>query len=587
MKTIWRLLSFLKPFAREVALSVLIGVATIGAGIGMLGTSAFLIATAALHPSIADLEVAIVGVRFFGISRGVFRYLERLVSHSVNLKVLSRLRVWFYQSAERIAPAGLQGERGGELLNRVMADLETLENFYVRVVSPILVAFIITLGMSLFLGGYFLPLGILLACGMTLNGLILPALSIWMTRRSGEALQKARAALSADMLETFQGLEDLQAANGETRWMEKVQRGSEQVGRLQNYYGLLGGLNNGLSLLAVNLTLLAVMVVAIPQVSTGVLSGVSLAVVSLLTMASFEATNSLPQAAQNLTASIASAKRLFALVEGPSEVQDDEALPDLPGAILPTAKKLEVLNLQFAYDRAGEPVLQNVSLNLERGKLTALVGPSGAGKTSLMNLLLGFWHPSAGEMLLDGRELQGYSAESRRRLFGVISQTNYFFAETLRENLLYAKNDASEAELIAALQTAELGEWYAGLPEGLETWLGEQGARMSGGEAQRLAVARVLLQETPFILLDEPTANLDPDTERKLLATLFRLFREKGVLMITHRLVMLDRADEILFLSGGEIIEAGREKELLAKPGAYRRFWQMQQNRVENDLSIK
>jgi ATP-binding cassette subfamily C protein CydC len=328
MRILFRLLSFLKPFTKEIGLSVLIGVATIGAGIGMLGTSAYLISMAALHPSIADLQVAIVGVRFFGISRGVFRYLERLVSHSVNLKVLARLRVWFYEGAEKIAPAGLQNQRGGELLNGVMADLETLENFYVRVVSPILVAFIITIGMSFFLSGYFLPLGLILASGMVLNGVVLPALSIGLTRKTGTQLQQTRAALSAEMLETFQGIEDLQASGAETYWQQKVERASQNVGRIQIYYGFLSGFNNGLTFLVANLTVFVILLYAIPQVNLGGMSGVSLAVVSLLTMASFEATNSLPQAAQNLTASLASAKKLFDLVNH-RMTTTNESLPDL------------------------------------------------------------------------------------------------------------------------------------------------------------------------------------------------------------------------------------------------------------------
>jgi ATP-binding cassette subfamily C protein CydC len=420
---------------------------------------------------------------------------------------------------------------------------------------------------------------------MLVDGLVLPALSILFTRKSGAALQKARAGLSADMLETFQGLEDLQAAGAEQRWQAKVQRGSEQVGRYQNYYGLLSGLNNGLSLLAVNLTLLAVLVVAIPQVNAGMLSGVSLAVVSLLTLSSFEATNSLPQAAQNLTASIASAKRLFELVENRATGERMQPLPDLTPDKIQGAQELLVEALSFAYSEPGEKVLDGVNLKLERGKLVVLVGPSGAGKTSLVNLLLRFWEPVDGKVTLDGEDMLQYSAESSRKLFGVISQTNYFFAETLRNNLLYARPEAADAELLEALQMAELGEWYRGLPDGLDTWLGEQGARMSGGEAQRLAIARVLLQSTPFILLDEPTANLDPDTEQKLLTTLFRLFREKGVLMITHRLVMLDQADEIVFLERGKIIESGKQSELIEKDGAYRRFWQMQRNTIGMNLA--
>ena len=574
MKEFMRLLSFLKPFFKEVSLSVLIGVATIGAGVGMLGTSAFLISSAALHPSIADLQVAIVGVRFFGISRGVFRYLERLVSHSVNLRVLTRLRVWFYEGAEKVAPAGLRSERGGDLLSRVMADLETLENFYVRVVSPILVAVIVTVGLSIFVGGYLLPLGFILAAGMSVNGLVLPAFSIFLTRRTGTRLQQERASLSADMLETFQGLEELQAAGAGQRWLARVESDSQQVGKTQKYYGFLTGLNNGLVLLVANLTLLAVLIAAIPQVSAGEVSGVSLAVVSLVTMAGFEATNNLPQAAQNLTASIASARRLFEIILPGQQIREE--LPTFAELLIKDAKHVEIRNLSFEYPESNRKVLQNINLSIRRGNITALVGPSGAGKTSLVNVLLRFWDPASGKILLDGQNFQQYPAESTRKLFGVISQSSYFFAENLRQNLLLAREDATDEMLMEVIQKAELGEWLHTLPDGLGTWLGEQGIRMSGGEAQRLAIARVLLQDNPFILLDEPMSHLDVETEKNALKTIFRVFSDRGILLITHHLIMLDQAEEIIYLADGKVVERGKQAELLKNGNYFKQFWQLQ-----------
>ena len=473
-----------------------------------------------------------------------------------------------------MAPAGLQSERGGDLLNRVMADLETLENFYVRVVSPILVAVIVTVGLSIFVGGCLLPLGFILAAGMLVNGLVLPAFSIFLTRRTGAQLQQERASLSADMLETFQGLEELQAAGAGQRWLARVESDSQQVGKTQKYYGFLTGLNNGLVLLVANLTLLAVLIVAIPQVSAGNMSGVSLAVVSLITMAGFEATNNLPQAAQNLTASIASARRLFEIVL-PGQ-QNREELPVLAESLIKNAKHVELCNLSFEYPESDHKVLQNINLSIKRGSITALVGPSGAGKTSLVNVLLRFWDPASGEILLDGQSFRQYSAESTRKLFGVISQSSYFFAESLRQNLLLAKEDATDEMLMAVIQRAELEDWFHTLPDGLDTWLGEQGIRMSGGEAQRLAIARVLLQDNPFILLDEPTSHLDVETEKNVLKTIFKVFSDRGILLITHHLLMLDQAEEIIYLADGKTVERGKQAELLKKGSYFRQFWQLQ-----------
>jgi len=582
MKTLLRLASFMKPFVKEIALSILTGIVTIGTGIGMLGTSAYLISYAALQPSIAELQVAIVGVRFFGITRSIFRYLERLVSHSVNLRLLAKMRVWFYRSLEPGAPANLQQKRGGDLLNRVMADLETLENFYVRVVAPVIVAIVITIGMTLFLGGYFWPLALILFSGMFLNGFVVPFLMILVTRKTGRQSIETRSLLSSTMLETFQGLEDLQAAGAEGRWLQQIRRVDERSARLQVFYGFLTGLTSGLALLVTNFTVLAVLWAAIPQVSLGNMSGVSMAVVTLLTMASFEATGNLPTAAQNLTASYAAAKRLFELAV---PVQANGALPDLPEADIQRSQRLEVKDLQLSYPASSTPALNCIDLTLQRGERIAVVGPSGAGKSSLANALLRFWPVQKGQICVDGLDLNGYSEPSTRRLFGVISQSTYIFSETLRENLLLAAPDAKEERLLDVLRQARLDVWLTSLPEGLNTWLGDQGVQMSGGERQRLAIARVLLQETPFVILDEPTANLDPETEAAILTQLFDVFSDRGLLIITHRLVQMDKMARIYFIKAGEVLESGTQVDLLAQKGAYRHFFDLQKNILSDEFS--
>jgi ATP-binding cassette subfamily C protein CydC len=578
LRTLYRLLKFLKPFLKDVFLSVIAGIATIGSGIGMLGTSAFLISSAALHPSIADLQVAIVGVRFFGISRSVFRYLERLISHSVNLKVLAHIRVWFYQQIEPQAPARLQQVRSGDLLNRIMPDLETLENFYVRVVSPMIVAGVITTGLSIFVGGYLFELGVILFGGMFINGFVLPGISIMLTRKRGEQLLSTRSALCASMVEFFQGLEDLQAGGAEDRWMQNIRESDKRLGLLQRFNGMLTGINNGLVLLVMNCTVFAVLMMAIPRVNDGTITGVSLAVVTMLTMAGFEATSPLPLAAQNLTSSIAAGKRLFE-ISLPARDQCHET-SDI--SLRKNVRKVELKNIQFHYSASDEFSLHDVTLTLERGHKVALVGPSGAGKTSLVNLLLGFWKQQEGQFLIDGIDIKSYSEADIRSLFGVISQSTYIFSESLRNNLLLAKPGASDVEIQEVLEKVELGAWFKNLPQGLDTWLGERGNKMSGGERQRLVIARVLLQDTPFVILDEPTSNLDPQTEKRIISTIISTFSDRGILLITHQMNLLTQMDQIYFLSEGRIIESRNENELLHRNGDYNRFFQLQ-NQIINE----
>jgi len=577
MKTFLRLLRFLHPFVGEICLSILVGIATIGAGIGMLGTSAYLITFAALHPSIAELQVAIVGVRFFGISRSVFRYLERLISHSVNLKVLSNIRGWFYRNIEPLAPAGLQDYHSGDLLDRVIADIETLQDFFVRVISPFIIAIVVTIVMSLFLGSYAAVLAWILLTGMLLNGFILPAFFMLISRENSRELLSNRAKLSTFMLEYFQGLEDLQASDTQDQWQKKIRDSNQALSSAQIKNGVLSGFNDALILLIANGTALAIFIASIPLVNNGLISGVSLAVVVLLTMASFEATNPLPLAAQNLMASLAAGQRLFEVVK--TNTFDQEERQSIPTYI--KIDRVEVKGVGFHYPNSEEVVLKDIDLILQKGDRIALVGPSGAGKTTLIEMLLGFWKPQKGQVKYLSVNQTFNNPIQHGDIFGVVSENSYLFSESLRENLLLAKPVATDNELIEVIKRVKLFGWYETLPNGLDTWLGERGQQMSGGERQRLALARVLLNDSPFIILDEPTSHLDSETAHTIMYDLLSNLKSKGILLITHQMEFLDDMDKIYFIKDGSVSESGSKNELLTHQGDFYDFYHLQDNLLD------
>ncbi len=571
MRTILKLLRFLTPFFWEICLSILLGIATISAGIGLLGTSAFLIASAALHPSIAELQVAIVGVRFFGISRAGFRYLERLVSHSVNLRVLSRLREWFYHQVESSPPAELHTRKSGDLLNRVMGDLEILENFYVRVVSPVVVALVVAAGVSLFIGAFDDALGMILAAGLAVNGILLPILSILITRPLAKKMLEMRSDLSSRTVEWLQGLEELQSSNAQDRWSDGILDKGKEGGRWQTRIATLNGINSGLGLFILNLTLLGLLWFAIPLVTQGVLSGVSLAVILLMGMAGFESVANLPQAAVMLNSSLEAAKRIFELGGMKQEIRVYDPLPESW-----QSTSVEIKDLCFEYEQGENFELKDISLTLLPGKQLALVGPSGSGKTSLVNLILQLWRPQEGSISLgklDSRIIDPYQVRSH---FAVISQSTTLFSASLRENLLLADPGADDQKLMQALKLAELEDWLNRLPQGLDTWLGDQGFRLSGGERQRVSIARALLQDRPYLLLDEPVENLDAITANKIMSTLFNLFKDRGVLFITHDFSWLDQMDEILLLQNGSIVERGTYQDLVNLDGRFSELLNLQ-----------
>jgi ATP-binding cassette subfamily C protein CydC len=336
--------------------------------------------------------------------------------------------------------------------------------------------------------------------------------------------------------------------------------------------GRITGFNDGLGVLLTQLGMWVVLVLAIPRVLAGEIPGAMLAALALIAAASFEAVTPLPLAAQLLGTSLEAGSRLFAVVDAQPAVSDPPA-PLSPNP-LPGSAAIEFRNLSFAYGQAAR-ALTAINFRVGEGEAVAVVGPSGAGKSTLVNLLARFWDYRDGEILLCGSSIRDMAQQDVRARFAVVAQNAYFFNATVRQNLLLANPHAEQHQLEAAARQAHTHDFITGLPKGYETWIGEQGLRLSGGERQRLAIARALLKDAPVLLLDEPTANLDPLTEQAVLQALYAAMRGRTTLMITHRLVGLEHFDRILVLDHGAIVESGSHQALLAFGGLYaqmRRF---------------
>jgi len=554
-----------------MALAALLGVATVGSSIGLMSTSGYLIAKAALQPSIADLQLAIVGVRFFGIARGGFRYLERLASHDVTFRLLARLRVWFYRALEPLAPARLMQMRSGDLLARIVADVETLENFYLRVLAPPVVALLVAVLAAFLLGSLDVRLALTLVIFLLLAGIGLPVSAQRLGRITGRRTVTVRGQLNGLLVDGIQGVGDILAAGAEGNHLRHVTRLSLELGTLQGRMARISGGQSALAGLLMNLATLAVLAAAIPLVSNAQLDGVYLAMLALVVMSSFEAILPLPQAFQHLSTSLEAGRRLYEIVDTEPAVADP-ARP-APG---PARFVLQVQDLHFSYAADEPPVLDGVSFEMSPGRLVAVVGPSGAGKSTLAHLLLRFWEYREGQILLDGRELSEYDAETVRSMITAVTQHTHLFNASIRDNLLLARPGATEREIIQAAEQAQLHDFIESLPHGYNTWIGEEGLRLSGGQRQRLALARAILKDAPILILDEPTANLDSLTEREVVASLRAQMAGRATLLITHRLVGLEAADDILVLRAGRVAERGRHVDLIQMGGLYRRMWDLQ-----------
>jgi len=584
--TLSRLLTFLRPHLGWVALSVTLGFLTIASSIGLMGTSAYIISAAALQPSIAVLQVPIVGVRFFGITRGLFRYLERLTSHQTTFQVLAQLRVWFYERLEPLAPARLQQYHSGDLLASIVGDINSLENFYIRVVAPPLTALLVALLAGFLLMGYAPQLTHILWAFLVLAGILLPWWTFRLARGLGAETRESRAVLSSALIDGIQGLPDLLAFGRGPDQLQRIRDLGRRLAQIQARYARLSGLGSAVMNLLTNLGMWAVLVLAIPLVVSGQIDGVYLAVIVLITLASFEAVQPLPLAAQYLEENLRAAGHLFEIVD----TQPAVVAPASP-RLVPEDTNLIVKDLGFNYKEQATSFrsqefdtpplrLRISSFTLSPGKRIAIVGPSGSGKTTLFNLLLRFWDYQEGEITFGGQDVRGLDPEKLRTQFAMVAQHTHLFNASLRENLLIAKPDATEAEIFQAAQAAQIHEFIEKLPRRYDTYIGEQGLLLSGGERQRVAIARALLKNAPILLLDEPTANLDALTEREVLSTIHKLMRDRSTLLVTHRLVGMNWMDEILVLRDGSIIERGQHAELLAQGGFYHQMWSLQTRKL-------
>ena len=573
--TFFRLLRLAAPYKWWIALAALVGSLTIGSSIGLMATSAFILASAALHPSIADLAVPIVAVRFFGIARGAFRYLERYISHYVNLSLLARLRVWFYSAIEPLAPARLLVYRSGDLLSRIVGDIETLQNFYVRVLAPPLVAVLVAAFMAAFLWGYSPNMAIVVLLFMALVGIAFPVAARWMSRETNQRVVHVRSQLNAQLVDSLQGIADLVAFGRAGTQIELINVSSRELVRLQSRMASIAGLFNAAGSLLVHAALFSTLLIAILLVSDGQLNGVYLPVLALAVLSSFEGTLALPVAFQYLETNLQAAQRLFEIADqstaGVITVASKESQSPISNLF-----SVSFDNVSFRYAPGEALALDRVSFDLRAGKRLAIVGLSGAGKSTIVNLLLRFWELQAGRISVAGRDAKDYTPDEMRACFAVAPQPTHLFNASIRDNLLIARPAATEAEIVRAAKLAQVHDFIAALPQAYGTRVGEQGLQLSGGERQRIAIARALLKDAPILLLDEPTANLDPLTERALLSALDAAMDRHTVLMITHRLIGLEAFDEILLLQDGRVVERGTHQALLKVDGIYRRMWELQ-----------
>jgi len=550
---------------RRATSAALLAGTTVATSLTLMGASAWLITMASFHPSIAVLQVSIVGVRACGLARGLSRYLERLLTHDVTLRLVTALRLDVFARLTTPPIGPRLRASSGDALARLTADLDTLEHTYARILGPAVTAVLVGLASILVTARLHGPAAPVVAAGFLGGGLLLPGAAWWRARGLHRALVAERAHLHRLLVDGVQGAPDLIALGADRRMAAEIAGVAGTVARTERGLAWIGAAGAVAPALAIDLATLAVAAMGAAAVATGTLAPVPYAVLVLLTATSGEAIALLPAAWQALASTAAAADRIW----------PEEPVPALPSPAQHQAapsggsQGLCLRQVGFTYPGALRPSIDGLDLDVGPGRLVAVVGDSGAGKSTLLQVVLGFWPGFRGDVWLDGRPLADWPEPARGSHLVWLAQRPQLVTGTVREIVRLGAPAASDAEIWVALDRVALSETVRAWPQGLDTWIGELGTTLSGGERQRLALARLVVANRPVLLLDEPTSQVDPPTARRLMKTLRELARTKAVLVVTHRLSELAAADEIVVLVDGQVVERGTFDGLMANAAGH------------------
>lgn len=545
MRGVWAIVRVGRRQWGWMAAGVVLGMTVIAANALLMALSGWFIASMAvsgLNGIAFNYFSSSAAIRALALVRTVGRYGERLVTHEAAFRFLADLRVWLFRRLEPLAPAGLERYAGGDVAGRLRADVDSLENLYLRIIAPVAVGSSSILLAVLFVAVWNRSSSLVLCAVLLLAGLGLPLLGRRLAAKPGRASTALAGELRTAVTEGLQGMDELILLGATDRHAELVGGVSRRLVAEQQYLGRINGLTLAGATACAGLGMAGVLAVAGLAVANGTLTGPALVMLLLFSGAAFEAAGTLPGALQAIPAVREALRRIHQLADASPPVPD----PSLPEKKLPVATDVVFRDVCCSYTD-GQPVLHGLNVHIPAGSRVALAGSSGIGKSTIIEVLLRF-RDYSGSITVGGTELRTLAGDEVRRLFSALPQQPHLFNTTIRENILLARPDASEEALYRVLVDSGLAQWVAGLPLGLDTAMGEGSSTVSGGEARRIALARALLKDAPILLLDEPTEGLDAATEQEVVTRLAERTRGKTVLMVSHRPVCLALADQVVRL---------------------------------------
>jgi ATP-binding cassette subfamily C protein CydC len=564
----WReLVPFMRLFRghlKWMTLGTLSGLLAVVSAVGLLALSGWFISAAAyagLTATTAQLFNFFhpgIGIRFFAIGRTLGRYAERIVSHDATFRILQSLRSWFYLHLEPLAPSHLMNFRSGDILNRIVADIDALDNLYLRVFSPSLIALIMSVLVVGFLWLFDPFISMVTALFLSMAGFCVPLIALRLGERCGHELAQHLSDLRIHIVDGLQGMPELLVFGAHHRHLDAVKQSNRALQKSQLRMSQIQGLSLALITLLSGFAVLATLYLAVTLVNRDALDGAGMALMTMAVLASFEAVLPLPAAYQYLGRTWEAGRRLLEIVHSKPQVIFPHLL-----ATHPRHFGVRFENVSFQYNQKAGRALRDVDFQIQPGRRVAVIGETGSGKSTLIHLLVRFRDPDAGCIQIGSVDVRNFGESDLRRHISVLSQQPHMFNATLKENLLMARPGAGDDELLDALNSAQLLNFVTALPDGLDTQIGETAKLLSGGQVRRVAVARTILHNAPLWVLDEPTEGLDPVTERKMMAALKERTADRSLLLITHGLDDLDWMDHIVMLDQGRVMAQGTHEELL------------------------
>ena len=553
-----------------MALGTLSGLLAVASAVGLLALSGWFISAAAFAGLTAITAQLFnffhpgLGVRFFAIGRTLARYAERIVSHDATFRILQSLRSWFYLHLEPLAPARLMNFRSGDILNRIVADIDALDNLYLRVFSPSVIALLMSILVVGFLWLFDPVISMVTALFLSVAGFCVPLVAFRLGEKCGHDLARNLSDLRIHIVDSLQGMPELLVFGAYHRHLDAVAQRSRALLRSQFRMNQIRGLTEALITLLSGFAVLAALYLAVILVNRNALDGPGMALITLTVLASFEAIVPLPAAFQYLGHTREAGRRLLEIVHSKPQVNFPDLSIDRPRNI---GIRFDKVCFRY-FDKTGW-ILRDIDFKINPGRRLAVIGETGSGKSTLMHLLVRFRDPDIGCIRLGGMDIRNFSESDLRRHISIVTQQPHMFNSTLRENLLMARPGADDDELLDALDSAQLLQFVSTLPDGLGTWIGEAAKLLSGGQIRRLAVARAILHDAPVWALDEPTEGLDPVTEAKMMVAIRERTVDRCLLLMTHRLIDLDWMDYIIMLENGRIVARGTHEELLRSNTRY------------------